>query len=135
MDRSLTDAVRRRAGGACEYCRLPENLSKLPFAIDHVIAEQHGGRTKLANLALACGFCNRHKGPNIAGIDPKTGKLTRLFNPRRQRWSAHFRQRGPQLIGFTSVGRATVVVLAMNHSEQIMVRRALIAEGLLSLPR
>jgi hypothetical protein len=109
--------------------------SQNSFAIDHILAEQHGGRATRANLALACGFCNRHKGPNIAGIDPKSGRLTRLFNPRRERWSAHFRQRGPQIIGVTPVGRATVVVLAMNHSEQLMVRRALIAEGLVSQPR
>ena len=28
---------------ACEYCRRPQALSDLPFAIDHIIARQHGG--------------------------------------------------------------------------------------------
>ena len=46
--------VRRRAGDCCEYCRLPEAFSAAPFEIDHIIAEQHGGQTVPANLALAC---------------------------------------------------------------------------------
>jgi hypothetical protein len=122
-------AVRDRAGGLCEYCRLPESLSKLGFALDHVRVRQHGGRARSANLALACGFCNRHKGPNVAGVDPTTGRLTRLFNPRTQRWADHFRWRGPRIVGLTSIGRTTVSVLAMNHPVQINARRALIAEG------
>jgi 5-methylcytosine-specific restriction endonuclease McrA len=70
----------------CEYCHLPQRFSKLTFPIDHVIARQHHGPTIESNLALACGFCNRHKGPNIAGLDPQTRQLTRLFHPRRDSW-------------------------------------------------
>jgi hypothetical protein len=51
------------------------------FHVDHVVARQHGGRTDLSNLALACMHCNRHKGPNIAGSDPRTGEIVRLFDP------------------------------------------------------
>jgi len=102
----IEKAVRDRAAGLCEYCRLPESLSKLDFALDHVRARQHGGRTRTANLAFACGFCNRHKGPNVAGVDPKTGRLTALFNPRTQQWADHFKWLGPRILGLTSVGRA-----------------------------
>jgi hypothetical protein len=75
-------------------------------------------------------LCNSHKGPNIAGIDPATGKLSKLFNPRRHKWARHFRWDGPYLIGRTPVGRVTVVVLAMNDPEAVEVREALIDEGL-----
>jgi hypothetical protein len=44
----------------------------------------------LDNLALACFFCNRYKGPNLSGFDPATGALTQLFDPRSQIWADHF---------------------------------------------
>ena len=69
------------------------------FVIDHIIARQHGGQSERSNLALACLNCNAHKGPNISGLDPKTGRLTRLFHPRRHKWNRHFRWLGPLLIG------------------------------------
>src|SRR5271165_4288477 len=34
------------------------------------------------NLALACYHCNAHKGPNLSALDPESGALVRLFNPR-----------------------------------------------------
>ncbi len=77
-----------------------------------------------------CHFCNSHKGPNLAGIDPATGKLVVLFNPRSQKWGRHFRWDGPHLIGRTAIGRATIVVLAMNGLVRVALRAALIADGL-----
>jgi 5-methylcytosine-specific restriction endonuclease McrA len=44
--------VRQRAKGQCEYCRLPQAASAIPFQIDHIIARQHKGRTASGNLAL-----------------------------------------------------------------------------------
>jgi HNH endonuclease len=131
MDGSLASKVRERAGNVCEYCRMPQVYYRtVPFPIDHIIARQHGGATRLGNLALSCLHDNSHKGPNIAGIDPLTRKLTKLFNPRRHKWERHFRWDGPYLIGRTAIGRTTIVVLAMNHSDVIRVRRSLIEEGL-----
>ena len=54
MDRAVETLVRERAGGCCEYCGAPEQVSSTPFQIDHVIAEQHGGPTVASNLALSC---------------------------------------------------------------------------------
>jgi hypothetical protein len=86
MDESLASRVRVRAGHACEYYRMPQaHYSTVPFPIDHIIARQHGCRTTLGNLALCCLHDNLHKGPNIAGIDPLSRKLTKLFNPRRHK--------------------------------------------------
>jgi hypothetical protein len=129
MEEALADFVRQRAGDSCEYCRLPQTFSSTRFQIDHIIAEQHGGTTAVSNLALACLADNNHKGPNLAGIDPRTGKRVWLFNPRRQKWSRHFRWQGPILVGRTAVGRATVAVLAINLPHRVAQRAALISEG------
>jgi hypothetical protein len=101
----------------------------VPFPLDHAIARQHGGATDAKNLTLSCLHCNSHKGPNIAGLDPRTGKLASLFNPRRHRWTRHFRWSGSRIIARTPIGRVTVVVLAMNLSPVLEVRETLIREG------
>jgi hypothetical protein len=129
MDSVLEQLVRQRAENACEYCRLPQRFSRLMFSIDHVISRQHQGPTIESNLALACGFCNRHKGPNIAGIDPQTIQMTRLFHPRRDVWTEHFRWNGSMVIGLTDIARATIAVLAINHPAQTAIRNTLIDEG------
>lgn len=56
MGASLTQHVRERAAGRCEYCRLPQAGSNIPFEIDHIIARKHGGRTLTSNLALTCWY-------------------------------------------------------------------------------
>ena len=90
MNQQLVRLVWERAANRCEYCRMPHPQFRLPFQIDHVMARKHAGETDAENLALACFHCNRFKGPNIAGRDPLTGDLVRLFDPRRDRWSDHF---------------------------------------------
>ncbi len=57
--------------------------------IDHIIARQHGGETTVDNLALSCLHDNTHKGPNIAELDPQPRRITRHFNPRKDRWERH----------------------------------------------
>ena len=129
ISKGLANLVRRRAGDRCEYCGLPERLSKLPHVADHVIARQHLGTSSDENLALSCGFCNRHKGPNIGGIDVESGKFVRLFNPRIDRWDEHSSWNGPLVVGRTDVGRVTVLVLALNHPIQVANRQAMMDEG------
>jgi hypothetical protein len=129
MNKALDRRVRSRAGLACEYCKLPQSAYTFRFPLDHIIAQQHGGATKENDLALACTRCNGFKGPNLAGIDPLTKELVRLFHPRRDTWNDHFRWHGPRLIGRTAIGRATICVLAINHPDVVRVRRSLIAEG------
>jgi hypothetical protein len=99
------------------------------FPIDHILAEQHGGKSVLENLALACLHCNANKEPNIAGIDPDDGSLHPLFNPRRDIWREHFSWNGPLVVGRTPVGRATIAVLKLNDADYLSVRETLIAEG------
>jgi hypothetical protein len=128
MDRTLQELVRRRAGDRCEYCQIPQEYERIPFEIDHIIAEDHEGVTKASNLCLCCFACNRYKGPNIAGIDPKTRKVVPLFNPRRHKWSRHFGWDGPVLVGKTPAGRATVRVLKINLDHRVGFRQELIDE-------
>jgi hypothetical protein len=127
VNRALVALVRRRAGRGCEYCRLPQAHSAIPFEIDHVLARKHGGPTAADNLALACFYCNSAKGPNVAGLDPETGTLAPLFHPRRQTWARHFRWHGPRLVGRTRTGRATIAVLALDDAAFVALREALIA--------
>jgi len=129
MTGALIEMIWQRAGGRCEYFRMPQIYDELRFEIDHVIAEQHGGETVAGNLALACFADNHHKGPNLAGVDPKTRKRSWLFHPRRHKWDRHFRWAGPILVGRTEIGRATVAVLAVNLPYRVRHRAQLIAEG------
>jgi hypothetical protein len=131
MDARLQSQVWRRAKRCCEYCRFPAELTRVPFQIDHIIAEKHRGRTTFENLALSCFFCNTFKGPNLAGLDPETQEVTRLYHPRRDRWGDHFRWRGAVLEGRTAVGRATVDVLRINRGDAVAVRQSLLEEGAL----
>ena len=80
------------------------------------------------NLALACPHCNRFKGPNIAGLDPESGHLVRLFHPRSDLWAEHFRPDGARIVGQTPVGRATVHVLAINADDLLLIRAELLEE-------
>jgi hypothetical protein len=126
MNTALQISVRRRAGHRCEYCRLhQDDVPFYTFPVDHIIAGQHDGPTVATNLALSCLRCNLHKGPNIAGRDPLTKKLTPLFHPRRHKWAHHFRFVGPRVMGLTAIGRTTVKILAMNHPDAVALRESL----------
>jgi hypothetical protein len=129
VNRELAQTVRERAAERCEYCRIPRFALPLPFQIDHIIAEQHEGKTASDNLALACPHCNRYKGPNIAGFDPESGQLVRLFHPRTDHWIEHFQFVDAHLVGKTPIGRTTVQVLAINAEEPLLFRSALLQAG------
>jgi HNH endonuclease len=130
VDDALIELVWSRAGGACEYCLMPQSLYPAPFQIDHIIARQHDGLTVPGNLALSCLHCNSYKGPNIAGRDKIIRQLTPLFNPRRHRWARHFQWRGARVVGRTPIGRVTVAVLNMNGDFLVRLREALMTDDL-----
>ena len=96
-----------------------------PLQIEHVVPKKHGGGDDRENLALACVDCNLHKGTNLAGLDPESGALTPLFNPRTNAWDEHFAWVGVEIEGATPVGRVTVKVLGLNGVERIEFRRRL----------
>ncbi|MGE0608949.1 MAG: HNH endonuclease [Pirellulales bacterium] len=131
MKPSLLELIWERARRRCEYCLFPAAHAWLPFQIDHVIAEKHGGVTAAENLALSCYYCNSFKGPNIAGIDPdgEPDIAVQLFHPRKDEWPDHFEWNEGVLVGITSTGRATISVLRINDLEAIEFRRMLGESG------
>ena len=130
METELVDLVWQRAQSFCEYCQLPQTCSQLTFEIDHIIACKHDGITQRGKLALSFFYCNSFKGSNIAGFDPLTGKMNRLFHPRRHAWHRHFIWDGPILSGRTAIGRTTVKVLLINLDLRVAHRLALIEADL-----
>jgi HNH endonuclease. len=130
MSPHLRRLVRNRAGGRCEYCRFHEDdLPLWPFHVDHIVAGQHAGSDNPANLAWACQRCNLCKGTNLTGVDPDTGRIVRLFNPRRQKWEQHFAIEKDRIAGLTPAGRATIWLLQMNITERRELRAQLAAVG------
>jgi hypothetical protein len=130
MKAALIRLIRRRASDCCEYCQMPQTFDRTPFEIDHIISEKHKGATVVGNLCLSCFYCNSFKGSDISGIDEITRKLTPLFDPRRHKWSQHFRWQGPYLVGRTPIGRVTVALLKVNDRFRVELREALMSEGM-----
>lgn len=128
---ALRREVSERAGYCCEYCRVGQADRAIDFAIDHVIAEKHGGKTHSENLGLSCYWCNSYKGSDLSSVDWEGGEETivPLFNPRRQRWSEHFVLRGAYIRPLTATGRVTVFLLRLNAIARVQERQLLIALG------
>lgn len=97
--------------------------------MDHVIARKHRGRTVSGNLAFSCARCNNNKGSDLAAIDPLTGAIFLLFNPRAQKWRDHFVFEDAKIIGLTGTGRATVELLRLNDDIIVAQRRVLMEAG------
>ena len=91
-----------------------------------MIAEKHSGPTQADNLAYAYFYCNRFKGTDLASIDPLSGEITPLFNPRAQIWAEHFALDGPVIVPLSAVGRTTVHLLKMNRPRIVQRRIYLI---------
>ena len=122
--RRYYEAVAERAGHRCEYCLAPEVFFGFRFTLDHVVPKSRGGATSLANLSLCCPACQQQKQAFTMGWDSARQTVATLFDPRRQRWSAHFRWSadGLSIEGATAVGRATVGRLALNSPRQVAAR-------------
>lgn len=125
---SLRQLVSDRAGGKCEYCQIHQDFSIYTHEADRVIALKHGGETSAVNLVLSCLPCNRYKGSDLTSIDPITGKITPLFNPRVQNWSDHFNLKDSYILGISSTGRTTIFLLKLNEPTRLQIRQALIAQ-------
>lgn len=130
MDARTREYVRRRAGNRCEYCRMPQDATPfITFHIEHTIAKQHGGGDNPELLALACDRCNAFKGPNLSSVDPESGEIVLLYNPRQDAWSDHFAFQDAVIVGLTSVGRASVRLFQMNAARRVELRERWLSEG------
>lgn len=127
--------VSDRADGRCEYCLIPEFAVLVSHEADHIVARKHGGTTEAANLALSCRICNKHKGSDLTSIDPETGLVTLLYNPRRDRWQEHFYLAADGcIVPLTSAGRVTVRLLQLNVPARMEERQLLLEFGDLRIP-
>ena len=132
---ALRRQVIDRAKERCEYCLILEGFTFAPHEVDHIIAEKHGGTTALENLALSCSLCNKHKGSDIASIDPETRAIIPLYHPRQDRWHEHFQLSDESEIKpLTAKGRVTVQLLQLNRRERVEERQLLMQAGLLKPP-
>lgn len=127
VDGGTRRLVRQRAANRCEYCRLPEELGEVTFHVEHIVARQHGGSDELCNLALACDRCNLAKGPNLS--TKVRDQTVELFHPRQHEWQDHFAFSGPEIVGQTPTGRATVFLLKMNAPRRVAIRRRILERG------
>lgn len=127
----LRQRVRTTARHRCGYCLCAEEFTGSPVEIDHLIPESLGGPTEEDNLWLACSLCNLHRGNRTVAADPRTGEVVRLFDPRHQTWSTHFRwsAAGDLVIGLTPTGRATVDALQLNRTVRVDGRRNWVSAG------
>ncbi len=131
----ISSRLRRRvaeaAGYRCGYCLTPQRITGMKMQIDHMIPEAAQGPTIEENLWLACASCNAFKGERTHALDPVTGRRVHLFNPRKQRWSRHFKwgDGGTEIVGLTACGRVTVAALQMNHREIVGARELWVSAG------
>jgi hypothetical protein len=129
----IANAVRiqviTRARESCEYCLVHADYAMLVHEVDHIIAQKHGGASTIRNLAYACAQCNRFKGSDLSSLDPKTGELVSLFNPRIHTWWEHFELDGPRIMPLYASGRATDRLLQLNQVDRLLLRKELIAAG------
>ena len=132
IPRELRQRVADQAGHRCGYCRSSEEVTGLAMEIEHLMPRALGGLTREENLWLACSACNSFKGHRISGRDPQSGRMVRLFNPRKQSWNEHFAwtDSGTRIRDRTAVGRATVRALRLNRSLLVQARRAWVKAGL-----
>lgn len=131
IGKELRERVAVQARYRCGYCLTTEAIVGTPMEFDHLIPESLGGLTEEANLWLACSLCNDSKNNRIAALDLDTGKVVRLFDPRRQPWIEHFRwsDEGECILGLTPTGRATVVALNLNRPSLVRARRLWVSVG------
>ncbi|MHC5855652.1 HNH endonuclease [Nostoc sp.] len=121
----LKKEIRNYFADCCAYCRTAEALTVTTFEFEHIIPLSAGGETVFENLCLACSSCNRYKATRQTATDPNTQDEVKLFNPQQQLWTYHFswNDDATEIIGITSVGRATILALKMNRLQLIHVRK------------
>jgi hypothetical protein len=131
IPRALRERVAAQARHRCGYCLTAEAVVGTPMEVDHILPEADGGLTEEDNLWLACSLCNDHKNDRIAALDPQTGEVVRLFDPRRQVWAEHFcwAAEGDRVLGLTPAGRATVLALHMNRASLVRARQLWVSVG------
>ena len=118
-----------RARFRCEYCLLREDDSYSPHQIDHIVSRKHAGTSSPDNLAYCCLRRNLRKGSDLGSLSAGTGQFVRLFHPRKDRWSDHFRLEGAIIEPLTREGEVTARLLRLNLDKRVVERSLLLAAG------
>lgn len=131
IPKKLRQHVGEQAKHRCGYCHTQEAVVGSPMEIDRIVPEALGGATVEDNLWLACSLYNSYKGARVAALDPVTGEMVALFNPRTQSWPEHFawESNGTLIVGRTPTGRATVVALWLNRTPLVRAREMWVRAG------
>ncbi len=121
-----------RAQRCCEYCFAQKRFSPDPFSIEHIYPLGLGGTHDLTNLAYSCQGCNGRKYTSVEALDPVTGVMVGLYNPRRDQWIDHFVWSDDYtlILGITAIGRATIDKLQLNREGLVNLRSILAEFGL-----
>ncbi|MBN2589772.1 MAG: HNH endonuclease [Sedimentisphaerales bacterium] len=108
-----------------------ERVSGVPLTVEHLTPRAKGGNDTDENLWMSCRLCNEAKGILTDASDPETGDIVPLFNPREHVWSEHFAwsENGTQIIGRTSIGRATIMALSLNSDFRVRARALWVEVG------
>lgn len=132
---AISQATRKRLAQQalfrCGYCLTQELVSGVPLTIEHLLPRAKGGGNEEENLWLSCRLCNEAKGILTDAIDPETGELALLFNPRLQHWAEHFSwvDGGTKVLGLTPTGRVTVFALSLNTEFRVCTRALWVEVG------
>jgi 5-methylcytosine-specific restriction endonuclease McrA len=127
----LKQKIQQYDRARCCYCLTQEINSGIALSFDHILPQSRSGATSFENVCLACRSCNEFKSDQIAVIDPLTGNPTPLFHPRQHAWQNHFTwsEDGTRIEGLTTIGRATVLALQLNHVTIQAARRRWVSSG------
>ena len=131
ITRNQRRQIAEEAKYRCGYCQTQEVVSGIPLTVEHITPKAKGGSDDNANLWLSCRLCNEKKGTLIEAMNPETGDLVSLFNPRTQMWADHFTwsEDGIRIIPKTAVGRMTIDVLSLNDELRVRARAIWVKAG------
>ncbi len=131
ISEKLRQQVIVQADYRCEYCKTSSRLTGIPLVMEHILPRSLGGMDDRENLAASCYRCNEFKGAKTHAVDPETGQLVTLFNPRSQTWTDHFTwvNGGTHIAGMTPTAQATVRALRLNNENIIEARAIWIEAG------
>lgn len=120
--------VHERAHYYCEYCQTNQCVIGQAMHVEHIHPD---GGDAPENLCLSCPACNYSKARVVHALDPETGEVVALFNPRTQTWAEHFQwdKTGQIILAKTSVARATIIRLKMNIPRIVEAREVWVSAG------
>ncbi len=123
--------IRQEFKWRCAYCQMPAIYLPQGLQKEHIVPLSVGGRDAAKTICPAYPNCNSHKAKKNFAIDPQTGENAPLFDPRKQKWPAHFEwdEPGTEVIGRTPIGRATVAGLKMNLPDIVAWRSIIVGIG------